>query len=295
MIEHITMESLSSGERIEIGMDGYQEYWLERVDWGQATGSHNTYSLFNQVGESIVSTSLPPRSLSVTGWVVDDSTPLRTRCSFLNRFISPMSDYLLKFEKYQIGFRPDASVIYGREYTVNNIKMRQFLIQATCPQPVFSETIEQRVPFDFSTKRFRFPTDFGQTAPILFALTEKVYNTKIHNPGGFSVGVTIDIAFIGNVTNPGVRDLRTNKFIGVDKSFVSGDRITIVTIPGKKSMTVKHQDDSVENLIKYRNVQTSWLQLAPGNNTWALECSNLEERANMQVHVLFHPVHLEVE
>ena len=43
MIEHITMESLSSGERIEIGMDGYQEYWLERVDWGQATGSHDAF------------------------------------------------------------------------------------------------------------------------------------------------------------------------------------------------------------------------------------------------------------
>ncbi len=235
MIEHIAIESLSNGERIEIGMDGHQEYWLERVDWGQVAGSHNTYSLFNQVGESIVSTSMSPRPLSVMGWVVDDSTPLRTRCSFLNRFISPASDYLLKFEKYQIGFRPDASVIYGREHTVNNIKMRQFLIQATCPQPLFSETIEQMVPFDFSTKRFRFPTEFGQTEPILFALTEKVYNTKIHNPGGFSVGVTIDIAFIGNVTNPGVRDLRTNKFIGVDKSFVSDGGEGIVGFAGSQS------------------------------------------------------------
>lgn len=295
MIEHIRIESLSNGESIEIGMDGYQEYWLESVDWGQAKGNHNTYAMFNQVGDIITSTGILSRPLSITGWVIDDATPLRTRCNFLNRFLSPAADYRLKFEKYQIGFRPDTSVIYGRDHTVNNVKMRQFLIQGICPQPLFSEIESQAVPFDFSTKRFRFPTDFGQAASVIFALTEKVYNTQIYNPGGFATGVTIEFKFVGNVTNPKVRDLKTNKLIGVDRSFVSGDRLTIVTTSGKKSMTVKHADDSVENLIKYRNVHTSWLQLAPGSNTWALECSNLDERANMQVQVRFQSLHLEVE
>lgn len=295
MIEHITIESLTDGERMEIGMDGYQDYWLESVNWGQVNGSHHTYAQCNQVGESIASTSIFARPLSVTGWVIDDDTPLRTRCDRLNRFLSPSTDYLLKFEAYQIGFRPDSSVVYGRDHTVNNVKMRQFLIQATCPQPFFAETASRMVPFDFSTKRFRFPTDFGQASPVIFALTEKVYNTQIYNPGGFAVGVTIEFKFVGNVTNPKVRDLKTNRLIGVDHAFVSGDRLTIVTIPGRKSMTVKHTDESTENLIRYRNIQTSWLQLAAGANIWAIECSDLEERANMQVEVWFQPLYLEVE
>lgn len=295
MIESVIIEELSTGESIEIGMDGNQEYWLEVADWGQAEGSHISYSMANQQGETIVSTTLQSRVLSITGWVIEDSTPLRTRCNFLNQFISPSKDYLLKFETYQIQFRPDTSIVYGREHTVNNVKMRQFLIQATCPQPFFSSIEETTVLFDFSTKQFRFPTDFGQASPIIFATTEQVYNTRITNPGGYSTGVTIQIDFVGNVTNPKIRDLKTNQVIGVNKSFVNGDRLTIVTVPGKKSMTVRYANQTTENVIKYRDVQTSWLQLAPGGNIWGIECSELTQRANMDVQVMFTPLYLEVE
>ena len=295
MIESIVVESISDGTTLPMGMDGAQEYWLTEVDWGQAEGSHITYSMANQQGETIVSTSLLSRPLSITGWVIEDSTPLRTKCNFLNQFISPSKDYLLKYESYQIQFRPDTSVKYGREHTVNNVKMRQFLIQGTCPQPFFSSIVPITTLFDFSTKRFRFPTTFGQREPLIFATTDKVYNTRIFNPGGYSSGVIIQIDFIGNVTNPRIRDLQTNQLIGVDLSFVNGDRLTMVTIPGQKSMAARYSDQRVENVIKNRNVQTTWLQLSPGNNTWALECDDLSQRVNMDVQVMFTPLYLEVE
>lgn len=299
MIDEIKIQSLVSGEEITLGTDDWQDgYWLDSdnaVDWGQVEGQHNSYTSSSQVGEDIVSTTILSRPLSITGWAIEDTTPLQTRCDLLNRFISPRNFYLLKYKGYQIKFKPDSSVKYGHDYTVNNIVMRQFLIQGTCPNPLFSQIAPTVVPFDFSNKKFRFPTDFGQSAPIIFGVTESLYNTTIYNSGGFPVGVTIKIKFIGEVSNPKIRDLRTNQMIGVNYSFLPDDELTIVTVDGSKSMTVKHEDDSTENLIKYRHIETEWLQLASGENVWAIECENPDERKNMKVEVSFNVLYLEVE
>ena len=299
MIDEIKIQSLASGEEITLGVNDWQkDYWLasdNAVDWGQVEGQHNSYTSSNLIGGNITSTTILQRLLSITGWAIEDETPLQSRCDKLNRFISPTQDYLLKYKGYQIKFRPDTSVKYGHDYTVNNIAMRQFLIQATCPNPLFSQIAPTVVPFDFSNKKFKFPTDFGQSAPIVFALTETLYNTSIYNSGGFATGVTIKIKFIGEVSNPKIRDLKTNQMIGVNYHFVIDDILTIITVDGSKSMTVKHGDERTENLIKYRHIETEWLQLAAGENIWAIECENPEERKNMKVEVSFNVLYLEVE
>ena len=296
MIDEITITSLNGRGSVTMRTQDHQGYWLGRVDWGQAEGVHQTYSAYNQIGEVITSTGLGTRALSIPGWIIE--TPEKSmvrRCQFLDTFISPAEDYILEYHGRKIQFRPDSSIVYSRELTTDNALMRKFLIQATCPFPLFSNVADTIVPFDLSTKKFRFPTDFGQAAPIIFATTERLYNTRITNPGSFSTGVTIQINFVGNVTNPKIRDLQTNQAVGVDKDFVAGDQLTIVTTSGQKSMTVRHSDETTENYIKYRSIDTVWLQLAPGTNVWALECSDLDERANMSVQILFTPLYLEVE
>ncbi len=111
MIEAIKITSLSGRGSVEMKSGDYQGYWLGAVDWGEVQGQHNTYSYANQVGESIVSTGILPRDLSITGWVIEhgnfsqvnfarvgsarisraDAGSLQQRCDFLNAFISPLS------------------------------------------------------------------------------------------------------------------------------------------------------------------------------------------------------------
>ena len=296
MIDEIKITSLTGRGSVTMQTQSPAGYWLGRVDWGQAGGAHQAYTAFNRIGEFIASTSLGSRALSIPGWVIEDSAAtLKRRCEFLNSFISPVEDYELEYHGRKIRFRPDSSVVYSRDRRSDNRVLRRFLIQATCPFPLFSSVDETVVPFDSSAKLFRFSPDFGQVAPLVFATTERLYNTRINNPGGFATGVTIQITFVGNVTNPKIRDLKTNQAIGVDKSFVAGDRLTICTISGRKAVTVRHEDNSEENYIRHRSIDTVWLQLAPGANIWAIECSELTQRANMRVNILFTPLHLEVE
>lgn len=296
MIEEITITSLSGRGSVVLKTRDAQGYWLGPVDWGQVQGQHQTYSYYNQVGASIVSTSVLSRSLSITGWVVEgNGNSLQARCDFLNGFFSPVEDYTLAYRNRKIQFRPDTSVVYSREFTKNNELIRKFMIQATCPHPLFSDLTDTVAPFDYSGKRFRFPSDFGQEAPVVFATTEKAYRVGVNNTGGFQIGLLVALSFSGDVKNPRIKNLTTGKFIGVTRTFHKGERLELSTVPGNKRITLHTAAGETENLIKHRDYRMSWIQLEPGENLLALDCDELDQRNSMTVTVYFTPLYLEVE
>lgn len=295
MIDKIVLTSAAGRGSVTMTRNDRRGYWLEDVDWGQAEGQHNAYSYYNQIGESIVSTAIGPRAVAITGFIVENQGTMRERCDFLNAFLSPVEDYTLAYGGKVIRIRPDRSVIYSREYLTNNRKLRKFLIQATAPYPLFSGEDESVAAFDELQKLFRFPTALGSGAPLVFGLTSKVYHTTIDNTGGFAAGMVIEIAFAGTVTNPRVRNLTTGGMIGVDRTFAAGERLRISTLPGEKSITLIASDGTASSLMKYRNYETVWIRLQPGENLISVEADDLAQRGNMTATVRWTPLYLEVE
>lgn len=296
MIREITITSLSGRGSVFMKTREYWAYWLGEVDWGQVSGEHQTYKYYNQVGESIVSTSVNSRPLSITGWVVDGGTgDLQERCDFLNKFISPVEDYTLEYKGKKIQFRPDISIAYSPEYKKNNEKVRRFLIQATCPYPLFTDSEDTEVTFDSTKKMFRFPTDFGYSKPIVFAVVGKAFNATVTNKGSFSAGLIAKIKFSGTVDNPKVWNITTNEFIGVNRTFSNGEQLEISTVPGNKHITLWNEDGTRENMMKCRDFQTTWIQVHPGTNVIAVDCADLDQRPNMEISVYYTPLYLEVE
>lgn len=296
MIDEITINSLSGRGSVNMKTRDYAGYWLGPVDWGQVQGQHHTYKYYNQVGSSIVGTSVQERHLSIPGWVVDaGGGTLQERCDFLNTFISPVEDYELWYKGKKIQFRPDISVAYSPEYMKNNEKVRRFLIQATCPFPLFTDLEDLEVFFEQSTKLFKFPTDFGRKTPIIFATSDKSYNVNINNKGGFASGVIVRIRFTGVVANPRVHNLTTGKLDGVNRTFERGEQLEISTVSGSKHMYMWTTDGEQIDLIKYRDIRTSWIQLRPGDNRIAVDCDDLDQRNNMDVTLYYTPLYLEVE
>lgn len=297
MIDEIQITSLSGRGTLFLKKQDYYSYWLGPVDWGQAQGDHNTYRYRNQVGSSIVSTSMQERSLSITGWVVDPTgDTLQDRCNFLDSFISPVEDYVLQYKGKKIQFRPDISVAYSPEYKKNNEKVRRFLIQGTCPFPLFSDETDTEVPFESTEKLFHFPTNFGRKTPFVFGVSGTAYRMKILNRGGFSTGFITRIKFTGEVQNPKIWNITTGKFVGVDKTFQRGEQLEICTVAGSKHITMWAENGTKTDIIKNRNYLSSFgTQLQPGENIIATECANEEQRANMEVTIYYTPLYLEVE
>ena len=296
MIDKITITSLLGRGSVSMAKKDFAGYWLGPVDWGQVTGQHQTYRFPSQVGESIVSTTVGGRPLSITGWVIDGGAgDLQARCDFLNAFLSPVEDYSLEYKARKIQFRPDSSVVYSRTYRENNLFLRKFLIQATCPYPLFTDLADTIIPFESDGKLFRFPTDFGMESPVVFGSLEKIYSVEVMNSGGFAAGLVVRMKFDGKVDNPRLKNLTTGKMIGVKRSFSTGEQLEISTLPGSKFMNLYTAEGEKVNLIKYRDYETSWVQLQPGRNLLALDCDDLEQRAAMAVTVFFTPLYLEVE
>lgn len=296
MIDEITITSLSGRGSVFMKTKEYWNYWLGPVDWGQVQGQHQTYKYSNQVGSSIVGTSVQERPLSITGWVVDagDGT-LQQRCDFLNAFISPVEDYILEYKGKKIQFRPDISIAYSPEHMKNNEKVRRFLIQATCPFPLFTDTADTEVSFDQAKKMFRFPTNFGRKEPLVFAVVGKAYSVTVNNKGGFASGVIVRIRFAGEVQNPRVHNMTTGKFIGVNRTFTRGEQLEISTVSGSKHLFLWTQEGEKVDIIKDRDFRTSWFQLQPGDNRIAVDCGDLDQRQNMEVTLYYTPLYLEVE
>lgn len=296
MIDEITITSLSGRGTLFLRRGDRAGYWLDTIDWGQASGQHNTYRYLNQIGASIVSTSIQTRALSLSGWIVGTvGSPLRERCDFLNTFFSPAEDYDLQCGSKKIRFRPDCSIIYSREYSENNRKARRFLLQATCPFPLFSASVGKEVPFESESRLFRFPTGFGRTQPIIFAVKGRAYNTTVNNQGGFSTGFLVHIRFSGEASGPYIANLDTGERIGVHYAFANGDQLEIGTMPGEKHITLLSPDGTETSLIRYRDVSTRWFQLSPGTNRIAVGCANAVQRENMAVTLEYSTLYLEVE
>lgn len=295
MIQEIKITSLAGRGSVTMSARDYRGYWLLDVDWGQVEGQHNAYRYYNQIGESIVSTSVNARPISIAGWVVEDQGTLRERCDFLNNFISPVEDYELEYGNRKIGFRPDSSVIYGREYKENNQKLRKFLIQGTAPYPLFTGVENTQAEFDTLKQSFRFPNNLGMNAPVIFGLTTKTFSTEITNAGGFVTGIIARIRFSGQVKNPCIRNLTTAEFLGVNRTFTAGETLEVCTIAGQKRITLIAEDETTTNLIKYRDYRTVWIQLQPGVNVIAVTCEDPDQRGEMNAEIEFTPLFLEVE
>lgn len=298
MIKEIKITSLTGRGSVTMKDRDYKEYWLGPVDWGRVQGEHQTYEYYNQVGQKIVGTKVGERSLSIIGWVVDGGAgDLRRRCDFLNAFISPVEDYILEYQGKKIQFRPDASIGYGKDKLKNNELVRQFLITATMPYPLFSDAQNTASAFDSSGKLFRFPQNFGRTAPVVFGSQKKTYSVEVHNAGGFQTGMLIKLRFSGEVQNPRIKNLTTEGMAGVRRTFNRGETLEIDTAPGKKKMLLTTADGKEQNIMKHRDVNTTWrkMLLAPGRNLLTLDCDSLDQRAAMSVTVFYTPLYLEVE
>lgn len=294
MIDEIKITSLSGRGSIIMKNKDYKGYWLGVVDLGQVDGANNTYSFPNQIGESIVSTSINTRPISIQGWVLMQED-FERRCNLLNEFFSPQEDYELEYNGKKIQFRPDSSIKYATERSKNNEIKREFLLQATCAFPLFYNNENTPIPFDVSGKRFIFPTDWGQKQPIIFEITQKTYIVKVNNTGGFPTWLNVKIEFQGDVSNPRIKNLTSGEFIGVNYDFSFGQKLEMSTKPGQKYIKFTDKDGTVSNFIKNREFDMSWIQILPGENVLALDCDDLEQRVNMTATAYFTPLYMEVQ
>ena len=91
----------------------------------------------------------------------------------------------------------------------------------------------------------------------------------------FAVPASMDILinFTGNVSIPVIRNAKTGEFYRLNRDFVAGDKVTINTRNGEKSVILTRFGVDF-NIINAVDAAASWWQLRCGNNTFYYAASS---------------------
>lgn len=291
MIDSIILKNTKTGQRLNINKH-QGEYWLDEVDLGVVDSSGNTFKFIDQVGETLVSTSLLTRSISISGWVASENEQLvKNQKVMLNRFVNPRIPIELWIGEYKLTFSPKTSIKYavGSE---NNEVICKFLITGTAYDPMFT-TNEKQVQVAYIDKRFRFPLILPKDTGILMGVRQPSLIALVINDGALPTGYKIEFtASAGSVVNPKLFDIGSQQYIKINKTLVSGESVIINTREGERKITGVLS--SVElNYFKYRDLSSSWLELALDENLLRYSADSGEE--SLSVSIYYSPRFLEVD
>lgn len=266
----------AAGERINLTDNNFA--WLTDFD-GQTTGkaSLSSATIGGLDGDIVNNVQVDPRTV-----VLD----LRIKS---NNNVEVAKREILRFAK----LKQTATLEWTQEDKtlvisgiVESIEMPRWnnavTMQITlhCTQPYWEDgngnavqEINEIIPLhyftDFENDMLLFPDGEG----VVFGEYDVSRTRTFHNDGDVETGVDIELVALGTVTNPVINDDKGHFFgvgygVGAHKIILhDGDVLRISTHKGNKSVVL----NGSTNLITFVKPRSTWIQLAAGQNTLALD------------------------
>lgn len=297
MVEGIKLQNVETRAVLTLDMVSTPDFILNSVDWGAVESTHHSFKYVNQIGVYVTGTSLETRSVTIQGWVIAENESLMTiRKTTLNRFFNPQQAVDLFYKDYVLRFLPNTSIRYSATIAENNEVICKFKVEGYCPDPLFSEQVENKVAAASTQPVFHFPLIISETpnppGGIIFGLRQPSLIVTVTNNGAVDVGMKIVFRASGTLTNPSLIEVNTQKFFKVNKTMVAGEEITIDTIIGEKKIE-GYLNGITSNYFKYRDLDSEWLQLKVGDNLFRYDAD--QNVGNLEVYIYYNNKYLEVQ
>lgn len=299
MVEEIILTNKVTKSSLLLTQERYlqEEYILINVDWGVVEGTHYKYKYVNQIGTSVTNTALETREITIIGYIIATSpTDMSLKKSFLNKFINPQQEMILTYKEYQLNFLPNNTIKYGVDEKENNEIMCKFKIDGLCYDPLFREKDERKVIAASTTGLFHFPLIVSNTpnppGGIIFGLRQPSLIVNVVNSGSVEVGLKIVFKAKGTLDNPKLVNMSTQEFFKINKTMFDGEEIVVDTTIGQKSVKGVF-GDTQENYFKYRDLESTWLQLSPGDNLFRYDADT--NIGSLEVYIYYNNKFLEVQ
>lgn len=297
MVEGIKLQNVETRAVLTLDMVSTPDFILNSVDWGAVESTHHSFKYVNQIGVYVTGTSLETRSVTIQGWVIAENESMMTiRKTTLNRFFNPQQVVDLFYKDYVLRFLPNTSIRYSTVIAENNEVICKFKVEGYCPDPLFSEQVENKVAAASTQAMFHFPLIISETpnppGGIIFGLRQPSLIVTVTNNGAVDVGMKIVFRASGTLTNPSLIEVNTQKFFKVNKTMVAGEEITIDTIIGEKKIE-GYLNGITSNYFKYRDLDSEWLQLKVGDNLFRYDAD--QNVGNLEVYIYYNNKYLEVQ
>lgn len=297
MVEKIVLTNEVTRAKLELSMEDTPHYILESIDWGEIESTHHSYKYVNQVGQYITDTTLETRPIEINGWVIADTEQqMSVRKQMLNRFVNPQQLIEIKYKENILDFLPDTSVKYGKQMEENNEVMCKFQIAGVAPDPLFHEAVANQQAAATTSAFFHFPLIINATEQrppvIIFGLRQPSLLVNVYNKGAVSTGMTFVFRAKSTVINPSLINVNTQEFFKINKTMSAGEQVTVNTNIGEKKI-IGEVSGLEYNYFKYRDLDSSWLQLEVGDNLFRYEAE--ENLDGLECFIYYYNRYLEVQ
>lgn len=244
----------------------------------------------NQAGGTYLGYHIAARDIEIVGHINEmDKSIVREYRHQLNHALNPAYSAVLVYQHDNFVRQIKCKVNSAPHFDVDGVFLR-FTIRLLCLNPFWTDETETYTQIATWIGGMEFDTINGlqitnSAADPQWEVGYRLPNliTNIENTGDATTGLTITFAAQGSVSNPGLIDVSTQEFIQVNMDMLAGEEITIKTGYGEKSVEFKNQSGVVSDVFRYLDIQSTYLQLAIGDNPYRYYAAAGEDNLNVTI------------
>lgn len=246
-----------------------------------------------QDGDTYLGYRIESRDIDIVGHIKErDRQAAQSLRRKLNRILNPQYEATLTYEfgsfKRVIGCKIDDAPLFKRKPI-----FEQFTIQLSCLNPFWREEAETREDIATWIGGFEFPVPDGlqlfEGWQIGYRQPSLIVN--VYNRGDVKSGIRIEFRALGALSNPQLLNVNTQEYIKLNIDLEAGDVLTVSTGYGEKAVNLKRGDVTTD-AFRYLDVDSSYLQLAVGDNLFRYSASSNVE--NLEVSIYHNNLYLGV-
>ena len=243
-----------------------------------------------QDGATVTHTVLGERELVLEGVILASRQDRQKYRQVLLQTFNPKSRGTLVYENGSVRKKVECIPELAPSFPSNmQENYQQFLITLLCPNPFWQDLQEGKEEialwvsdWEFPIEMFENGMEFGHRATTLIK--------NIINNGDVECGIRVEFRALSTVSNPSIFDFNSREFIKVKQDLVAGDKLIITTHFGNKRVELIKSDGTVENVFNYIDLDSTFLQLQPGDNL--LQYDAEQGIDNLEVAIYHRPLYV---
>ncbi len=272
-----------NGESIEFSHDSL--YHTDDVS-GLCDMRNTIYSVnsMGQDGNTYVGNRIESREIEIVGSIrsrkKDDMLTLRRRLSkVLNPQLSATLTYRYGDFIRMIDCKANNAPVYAKPGVFAG-----FTVNLLCLDPFWREKAETKAAVASWLGNLEFETEIPMDTGIELGYREPSRIVNVYNAGDVGTGIRVEFRATGTISNPEILNVDTGEYICFNNlTLLAGDLLTVSTYYGKKRCTLKH-NGAVTDALRYLDVDSTFLQLVPGDNLFRYSAAAGENNLEVSVY-----------
>lgn len=236
-------------------------------------------------GVNVTGINIKEKTLNITGSIVSSTKgEMQKERAKLIGFLNPNKGAFKLIYKINGHTKKLTVNIQRVDFKESVLRMQKFQIQVLAPFPFWENVNEKRKEIALWTKDAYFPLVATKEKPIVFGHRVSNLICNIFNDGDVETGMRIQLKALATVINPSVLNIYTKEFIKIIQTLQVGDVLEITTYINNKRIEVHKSDGTVKNVLNWMTLDSEFLQLKVGDNTFRYDAESGIDNIEMTIY-----------